>query len=173
MHLSESKQFICWFGKLLITRKCDPHSEQQTVPISDTSMPRICLQHMDLQLKRDIERLENVKKFGVHACIKQCHCRYGNLLELNIVPTLAVRRKFLKLCQFYSMVNGLATLPQYIELLHMLTVFSLSITPPWFNLWHTQTCIQTFFPLLPFGFGITYWGIFVVLLFYLLLSMLY
>ena len=65
----------------------------------------------DPHLKRDIERLEGVQEFGLKVCLKWWECGYEELLHLTNLPSLATRRKYLKLCLFYNMVNGLATFP--------------------------------------------------------------
>ena len=66
----------------------------------------------DPHLKKDIERLEGVQKFGLKVSLKQWRCGYEDLLQLANLPTLASRRKHLKLCLLYSMVNELATFPK-------------------------------------------------------------
>ena len=65
----------------------------------------------DPHLKKDIERLEGVQKFGLKVCLKRWRCGYEELLQLANLPTLVTRRKCLKLCLFYNMVNRLATFP--------------------------------------------------------------
>jgi len=45
--------------------------------------------------------LESVQKFGLKVCLKQWHSTYGNLIDQAGIPSLAVRRKLLKLCQLY------------------------------------------------------------------------
>ena len=61
----------------------------------------------DPHLKKDIEMLESVQKFGLKVCLKQWHSTYGNLIDQAGIPSLAVRRKLLKLCQLYNILNGL------------------------------------------------------------------
>jgi len=57
-------------------------------------------------MKKDIEMLESVQKFGLKVCLKQLHSTYGNLIDQASIPSLAVRCKLLKLCQLYSILNG-------------------------------------------------------------------
>ena len=63
----------------------------------------------DPHLQKDIERLEGVQKFGLKVSLKQWQCGY--LATRQPSNTIAARRKHLKLCLFYSMVNELATFP--------------------------------------------------------------
>ena len=60
----------------------------------------------DPHLKKDIEKLECVQKFGLKVCLKQWHSTYEDLTVRAGIPSLAVRRKLLKLCQLYSILNG-------------------------------------------------------------------
>ena len=52
------------------------------------------------------EKLECVQKFGLKVCLKQWHSTYEDLTVQAGIPSLAVRRKLLKLCQLYSILNG-------------------------------------------------------------------
>ena len=59
---------------------------------------------------------ENVQKFALRACTRDWKADYNTLLERCKVPTLAQRRKFMKLCFMYQVVNQLVVLPsQFIE----------------------------------------------------------
>jgi len=49
----------------------------------------------DPHLKKDIERLEGVQKFGLKVSLKQWQCGHKVLLQLASLPTLAARRKHL------------------------------------------------------------------------------
>ena len=60
----------------------------------------------DPHLKKDIEMLESVQKFGLKVCLKQWHSTYENLIDQAGIPSLAVRRKLLKLCQLYNILNA-------------------------------------------------------------------
>ena len=44
----------------------------------------------------------HVQKFGLKVCLKQWHSTYENLIDQAGIPSLAVRRKLLKLCQLYN-----------------------------------------------------------------------
>ena len=50
--------------------------------------------------------LQSVQKFGLKVCLKQWHSIYENLIDQAGIPSLAVRRKLLKLCQLYNILNG-------------------------------------------------------------------
>ena len=41
----------------------------------------------DPHLKKDIERLEGVQKFGLKVCLKRWQCGYMELLHLTNLPT--------------------------------------------------------------------------------------
>ena len=60
----------------------------------------------DPHLKKDIEMLESVQKFGLKICLKKWHSTYGNLIDQAGIPSLAVRLKLLKLCQLFNILNG-------------------------------------------------------------------
>ena len=52
----------------------------------------------DPYLKKDIEAIEHVQKFGLKVCLKDWHSSYDNLLNIANIPLLASRRQQLKLC---------------------------------------------------------------------------
>lgn len=113
------------------------------VPISDTFTPRTCLQCVRMGSTFEEGHWEAWKhsKIWVEGLSKKKNCtvRMRTSLSLLMSQLWLWGEHF---CQFYSM--GLQLSP---ELLHMLIVFGLSTTPPWFNLFHTQTFILTYFPL--------------------------
>ena len=62
-------------------------------------------------LKKDIELLEGVQKFGLKVCTKSWNCSYEELLEQTKLSTLQSRRLQSKLCQLYKVVNGTTFYP--------------------------------------------------------------
>ena len=104
---------ICSKARKLIGvlyRKFYHHSEPQTLLRLYQSLIRPHLEYAcsiwDPHLKKDIEKLECVQKFGLKVCLKQWHCTYEDLTVQAGIPSLAVRRKLLKFCQLYSILNG-------------------------------------------------------------------
>ena len=65
----------------------------------------------DPYLKKDIDSLESVQKFAMRVCSKQWDADYPTLLSSLNLPTLAARRKRMKLCIMYKIVNGLVDFP--------------------------------------------------------------
>ena len=65
----------------------------------------------DPYLKKDIEAIERVQKFGLKVCLKNWHCSYDNLLNIANIPTLASRRQQLKLGQLFNIINGYSVFP--------------------------------------------------------------
>ena len=63
-------------------------------------------------LKRDIELLEGVQKFGLKVCTKSWNCSYEELLQQASLLTLQTRRQYAKLCQLYKIINGTTFYPQ-------------------------------------------------------------
>ena len=66
---------------------------------------------LDPYLKKDIDSLESVQKFAMRVCSKQWDADYPTLLSSLNLPTLAARRKRMKLCIMYKIVNGLVDFP--------------------------------------------------------------
>ena len=65
----------------------------------------------DPYLLKDQQTLESVQKFACQVCLKRWDLNYSTMLaDLNI-PTLAARRKQLKLCTLYNYVHGLSVAP--------------------------------------------------------------
>ena len=63
------------------------------------------------QLKENIEAIERVQKFALKVCQKDWHSDYNTLLNSANVPPLAARRKALKLCQLFSILQGHTEFP--------------------------------------------------------------
>ena len=60
----------------------------------------------DPYLKKDIEAIEHVQKFGLKVYLKDWHFSYDNLLNIANIPTLASRKQQLKLCELFNIING-------------------------------------------------------------------
>jgi len=60
----------------------------------------------DPYLKKDIEAIECVQKFGLKVYLKDWHCSYDNLLNVANIPTLASRRQQLELHQYFNIINA-------------------------------------------------------------------
>ena len=60
-------------------------------------------------LRWDIDELERVQKLALHLCTKQWDINYENLL-----PSLADRRHYLRLCVMYHIVNQLVHFPNHV-----------------------------------------------------------
>ncbi len=60
----------------------------------------------DPHLKKDIEKLEKVQKFGLRMCIKDWNEEYHNILALTGFPSLGDRRRYLKLCTLFKLIKG-------------------------------------------------------------------
>ena len=58
-----------------------------------------------------ISSLERVQKFTLKVCTKSWSSGYESLLQSCNLPTLACRRRYLKLCLLYKVVNGQLTFP--------------------------------------------------------------
>ena len=65
----------------------------------------------DPHLLKGQQTLENIQKFACTVCLKQWDLSYPTLLRTLSIPTLTARRKQLKLCTFFSYVNGLSIGP--------------------------------------------------------------
>ena len=65
----------------------------------------------DPYLKQNIEAIEQVQKFALKVCQKDWHSDYVTLLNITNVPPLAARRKALKLCQLFSILQGHSEFP--------------------------------------------------------------
>ena len=67
----------------------------------------------DPYLKKNIEAIEHVQKFALKVCLKDWHSDYDTLLISANVPPLATRRKALKLCQLFTILQGYAKFPDF------------------------------------------------------------
>ena len=111
----------------------------------------------DLHLLKDQQTLENIQKFACRVCLKQWDLSYPTMLRTLSIPTLAARRKQLKLCTFFSYVNGLSIAPNA-NLIHRVTPFQsrhvhdLSFVCP---IARTNQYMYSFFPI-QFICGTTY-----------------
>ena len=65
----------------------------------------------DPYLKKNIEAIEHVQKFALKVCQKDWHSDYVTLLNTTNVLPLAARRKALKLCQLFSILQGHSEFP--------------------------------------------------------------
>ena len=68
-------------------------------------------QGWDPYLQKDIDKLELVQKFALQVCSKQWDASYSMLCNSLNLPTLAARRKEMKLSVMYKIVHGLADFP--------------------------------------------------------------
>ena len=55
--------------------------------------------------------VEKVQKFALKMCLKDWSSTYRDLLDLSELPTLQLRRTFLKLCYLYKIMNGFFIYP--------------------------------------------------------------
>ena len=60
----------------------------------------------DPYLKKNIDAIEHVQKFTLKVCLKDWHSDYDTLLNSANVLPLATRRKALKLCQLFIILQG-------------------------------------------------------------------
>ena len=67
----------------------------------------------DPYLKKNIEAIEHVQKFALKVCLKDWHSDYDTLLISANVPLLATRRKALKLCQLFTILQGYSEFPDF------------------------------------------------------------
>ena len=63
-------------------------------------------------LKRDINKVEQLQKFGLRMCTRRWSSDYLDLLLLFSIPTLGDRRLYLNLCTMYKIVHNLVDFPQ-------------------------------------------------------------
>ena len=56
-------------------------------------------------LRKDIDLIEDVQKYGLKVCLKSWSANYSELLERSHLPTLQARRREAKLCHLYKIVN--------------------------------------------------------------------
>ncbi len=65
----------------------------------------------DPHLKKDIEALESIQKFAMRVCTRQWDTPYQTLLNQLNLPSLADRRRHLKLCTAFKVIHGLVDFP--------------------------------------------------------------
>ena len=118
----------------------------------------------DPYLKKNIEAIEHVQKFALKVCWKDWHSDYVTLLNATNVPPLAARRKALKLCQLFSILQGHSEFPdlptskrvsRYLNCIR--STNSATLTQPFA---HT-TLFQNFFSPLRLNYGTLYLLIYV------------
>ena len=69
-------------------------------------------------LKKDRLLLECTQKFALRMCLKDWNLHYSSLLCSSHLPSLADRRKYLKLCILFKFIHQLASSPTSFELRH-------------------------------------------------------
>ena len=69
-------------------------------------------------LKKDRFLLECTQKFALRMCLKDWNLYYSSLLCSSHLPSLADRRKYLKLCILFKFIHQLASSPTSFELRH-------------------------------------------------------
>ena len=102
----------------------------------------------DPYLLKDQQTLESVQKFACRVCLKRWDLNYSTMLEDLNIPTLAARRKQLKLCTLYNYVHGLSvapteTLSHRVPLVSSRHVHDLTLVRPFA---HTNRFMYSFFP---------------------------
>ena len=97
----------------------------------------------DPHLRKDINQLEGVQKFGLRICTKQWDLSYDELLSNFGVPTLNDRRLYLKLATMYKIVHDLVFPPVFVRRSTRAYVNSNSFVQPFA---HTNTFLYSFVP---------------------------
>ena len=67
--------------------------------------------YWDPHLQKDILKIEQIQKFAFRVCSKKWRANYDGLLDDFHSSTLYRRRKFLKLCTLFCILNGFLSLP--------------------------------------------------------------
>ena len=57
-------------------------------------------------LIKDRNLLENVQKFACKVCVKNWRTEYDEMLDTLRIPRLETRRKVLRLCQLYKLIEN-------------------------------------------------------------------
>ena len=111
----------------------------------------------DPYLQKDIDMLESVQKFALRVCSKQWDASYSMLCSSLNLPTLAARRKQMKLSVMYKIVHGLADFPN-VPISARDNPFNLRSLAPHNcqDLLQRQTALSTLSFLTPLNFGIYY-----------------
>ena len=60
---------------------------------------------------KGIQSLEAVQKFACKVCLKRWNLDYNSMLQLLNLPSLSVRREFLKLTTMYNIIDGFLQFP--------------------------------------------------------------
>ena len=120
-------------------------------------------------IKKDRLLLECTQKFALRMCLKDWNLHYSSLLCSSHLPSLADRRKYLKLCILLKFIHQLASSPTSFELRHR----DSRLVLPNINLCshlreQTLTCILFYHPL--FICTMIYLLIFCVLFLFLCLN---
>ena len=105
----------------------------------------------DPYLKKNIEAIEHVQKFALKVCLKDWHSDYDTLLISANVPPLATRRKALKLCQLFTILQGYSEFPDFSN---FQTYFSLPRLHQINKLSHTVTTFCSHYPFSKFFFPV-------------------
>ena len=99
----------------------------------------------DLQLRKDIQALENVQKFALRVCSKSCSSNYDTLLDTLCIQSLSDWRETRKLCLLFNILIGRVIYLSCSIWLKTLPILPGIETP--FNLWYpspTNTNIHSY-----------------------------
>ena len=66
---------------------------------------------LDPYCSSHVDALERVQKFALRMCFKNWNLEYQQLLVASKLQSLAVRRKYLKLCYLFQVLNGTFRFP--------------------------------------------------------------
>ena len=99
----------------VIYRKFYWHSSSETLLQLYMSFIWPCFEYAapvwDHNLQTLVYDVEKVQRFASKMCLKDWSCTYRDLLYLSELPTLQLRRTFLKLCYLYKIMNGFFIYP--------------------------------------------------------------
>ena len=82
----------------------------------------------------NVSALEKVQKFALKVCTGCWSCDYSNLLHQSQLPSLSKRRKYIRLCTFFKLLQE----PSFSQVLQLVP------RHPYPNRSHMQTYIQPF-----------------------------
>ena len=98
----------------LLFRQFYNYADPSTIRILYLTLIRPNLEYAsevwDPYLIRDRSLLENVQKFACKVCLKNWQTEYVDMLEILRIPQLETRRKALRLCQLYKLIENNANL---------------------------------------------------------------
>ena len=98
----------------LLFRQFYNYADPSTIRILYLTLIRPNLEYAsevwDPYLIRDRRLLENVQKFACKVCLKSWQTEYDEMLETLRIPQLETRRKALRLCQLYKLIENHANL---------------------------------------------------------------